>query len=128
LLTHYAKLTFTVKVSLLFNLIPEQTEASVPPWQQFKNSITLETWLLHLHLHSWRVISTRQDCEIGNVPNVASVAQTVFQLVLIKKWNDATMSYCWANRPISAATKIFKLIPQWHKHSKVLRNYADTLL
>jgi hypothetical protein len=48
LLTHYAKLIFTTKVSLLLNLIPKQTKASVPPWHEFKNSITLETGLLHL--------------------------------------------------------------------------------
>jgi len=60
LLTHFAKLTFTTKVSLLFNLIPEQTEASVPPWHEFKNSITLESGLLHLqsmrgHFHPSRL-------------------------------------------------------------------------
>ena len=45
---HYVQLTFTTEVSLLFNLIPEKTGAYVPPWHEFKNSITLETGLLHL--------------------------------------------------------------------------------
>jgi hypothetical protein len=38
---------YSFEVSLFFNIIPENLYAFVPPWHEFKHSITLETRLLH---------------------------------------------------------------------------------
>jgi hypothetical protein len=41
------QLNYFTQVSLLFNVITEHTDAFVPPWNEFKNSVVEETGLLH---------------------------------------------------------------------------------
>jgi hypothetical protein len=40
-------LIYSTEISLYFNIIPKHTDAFVPSWHKFKNSVLVEIGLLH---------------------------------------------------------------------------------
>ena len=47
---HTVECTSFIPLSIIiFNIIPDHTDAPVPSWQELKNSLTTENRLLHVH-------------------------------------------------------------------------------